>query len=512
MRLGMQAYDTAQQSKRQKVLDDRETKRWEREQREFADQDEAKAGLKELVTKGKRDDAAIAANRTANQAGLDSAVDAIGQGMKVVEPEYPALQREYTPATDYDMNLGLQRAALAKGDYGAVGGLQKEAGVLKGYEADRTFLQQARSLYDNREKDPATWAKFAQPHTGMVSNFQGLDFDARVNPKTGAIEIIPYTGGGVTEASFEQAIPYMLAADRLSRQYGDPGAAIDALAKMSDAERARIMDMSRFKMDKAKTIGGSIMEERKITDNAAHNKGMLGVAQMNAQTNREYKDGMLALGEQKASGTGAKSSRPQVDIKKNDDGSYLAVNKENGDPVYNMDANGRKLPLGMSVEQFTKLQAESEKAGVRMVEGFGEDGRFMYGYQGADGEIYSDPASAAAAGKNITGKKPEGKLPARIENQTKAPAPAPSRTAGTRNALLDKNGRILPNAKQLATGGSLLSESVIPALGRTAEAVVDVAKSAGTGPRALSLSTKIARGEKLDPAETVWAKRYGLIN
>jgi hypothetical protein len=41
---------------------------------------------------------------------------------------------------------------------------------------------------------------------------------------------------------------------------------------------------------------------------------------------------------------------------------------------------------------------------------------------------------------------------------------------------------------------------------------VDVAKSAGTGPRALSLSTKIARGEKLDPAETVWAKRYGLIN
>lgn len=120
MKMGMDAWNSAEQAKRQKTLDDRATKEYERKEKQWATEDKAVADYDNLVTNGKRNDAGI----QANDADFDRAVEATGRGLPM--PAAAPQAQEWLPATDIDKNRGLQAVSRARGDWNGVVALQKE--------------------------------------------------------------------------------------------------------------------------------------------------------------------------------------------------------------------------------------------------------------------------------------------------------------------------------------------------------------------------------------------------
>jgi hypothetical protein len=81
--------------------------------------------------------------------------------------------------------------------------------------------------------------------------------------------------------------------------------------------------------------------------------------------------------------------------KVNPDGSYTAFAKDGGMPLYNT-WHGETLPLGMEVDQFTKLKGDAAKARVQMQLGE-NDGKLEYRFIGADGNPYATVEQAGRA-------------------------------------------------------------------------------------------------------------------
>lgn len=139
---------------------------------------------------------------------------------------------------------------------------------LRGDEATRKFIQTGQELHARATAEGATaqdveaWSNFASPYMRMVSGFKGLEYDARVNPRTGVIEQVPYKGGAIQPVTFEQALPFMLASNNLLNEYKDPEAAVQALNAMSDKERQRVLAESAQRWARGVNISESVNRDR----------------------------------------------------------------------------------------------------------------------------------------------------------------------------------------------------------------------------------------------------------
>lgn len=188
----------------------------------------------------------------------------------------PGQGPQYRAATDADI-AGLTGAlAAAKGDAQGVLTSRAQAKQFKQTEEDRAWIRSMQELHDKAtrkvvvpkgsesdggvvdEQAVQAWAQVAQPYMNMVSQHKGLEFDARVNPKTGAIEIVPYQGGGVQPVNFNDALPYLMASRQLTSEYGDPTKAIEALASMSKDKQKALLDASTGRLQRAALVGKSI--------------------------------------------------------------------------------------------------------------------------------------------------------------------------------------------------------------------------------------------------------------
>lgn len=186
----------------------------------------------------------------------------------VARPRFDASQVKPTTASALDTERALRQVALAQRDVAGVRTSLGNERKLHGEDETRNFIKTAKQLWDNRNSSPeamAAWRKQVAPYTSMISQFDGLDFDARVNPKTGAIEVVPYTGGKVQEVSFEAAAPYLLRSFQLSSEFGNPEAALEAIGKMTPDERKRVMEGSTFRLGVASKVGSSINDAEKLS-------------------------------------------------------------------------------------------------------------------------------------------------------------------------------------------------------------------------------------------------------
>ena len=182
-----------------------------------------------------------------------------------------------SPMDLQNAQLGL---AIASRNPAMIAAATEKLNQLRGQDEIRNKIRAGKELYDNRESSPealAAWQKWAQPYTQMASGFNGLAADFRVNPRTGALEMIPYDGGKVAPLTFEAAMPYVIKGEQLLSQYSDPNAAIEALNSMTEAERKRVLEGTNQRLGVADKLGAS---DRDVFKN---------------QTDRDYKMGTLGL-------------------------------------------------------------------------------------------------------------------------------------------------------------------------------------------------------------------------
>lgn len=288
MRLGMAAWDSAEAAARQKVLDERAAQEhaWRVQDRERA------------TTQQEAEDAALRGVE-ALQGGIYADPGASGWNRVAPGAEYGPVQGVNTTpiaaprvrdANDMDFNLGLQRVALARRDMPQLVALRKEHQTLRSQDDDRAFLANAKALHDKATAKDATpedkdaWRQFSSPYASMLSEHKDFDFDVRVNPQTGAMEVIPYDGGKPYPVAFEQAAPFLLATDRLRRSYGDPNAPMEALGRIRGEERTRIKDDATFRLGKQDKISASQRDATKIANEKAYHDGVLGVQRLQAAT------------------------------------------------------------------------------------------------------------------------------------------------------------------------------------------------------------------------------------
>lgn len=411
--------------------------------------------------------------------GQQNAAESGGEAPAYVAPT--GLQPTYRPASRLDLNNLRMALADAKGDATAATALDDRGFKMQGDEDTRAFITRARQLYDGRTQSPealAEWQKFAQPHTQMISGYKGIDLDARVNPKTGVIEAIPYEGDKLQPVAFEQALPYLLKSYQLTSQFGSPEAAVEALNKLSAEERARLMGDTNFRFGIADKSSQSInrantAESSRITANAsalsARSAADLRAEQLRGlQTLRQGREEALQVMEAfdkltpeqqagpegqalvqrfntinvKAGGTvglqpkGGKSGPGSgllsrgVEQKKNDDGTYTAFDKTTGQALYNT-INGEPIPLGMDTSSYQGMKKAAQESGVKLAR-LEDNGRLVLRFEGADGQYYDDPAKAkyakapAAPGEapaetpRASGLKLSPAAQARMDEQTRA--------------------------------------------------------------------------------------------
>lgn len=294
MRLGASAWDAAEAAARQKVLDERAAQEhaWRVQDRERA------------TTQQEAEDAALRGVE-ALQGGIYADPGASGWNRVAPGAEYGPVQGVNTTpiaaprvrdANDMDFNLGLQRVALARRDMPQLVALRKEHQTLRSQDDDRAFLANAKALHDKATAKDATpedkdaWRQFSSPYASMLSEHKDFDFDVRVNPQTGAMEVIPYNGGKPYPVTFEQAAPFLLATDRLRRSYGDPNAPMEALGRIRGEERTRIKDDAMFRLGKQDKVGASQRDATKIANDKEHNDGLLGVKRQEAATHARQVD------------------------------------------------------------------------------------------------------------------------------------------------------------------------------------------------------------------------------
>jgi hypothetical protein len=86
-----------------------------------------------------------------------------------------------------------------------------------------------------------------------------------------------------------------------------------------------------------------------------------------------------------------------VDIRKTDEG-FIAFNKTNGKPVYNLGSKGQPLPLGISESELLSKEKQAASAGTPLeMRADPESGKLIIGYKGRDGNYYDSLEEARKA-------------------------------------------------------------------------------------------------------------------
>lgn len=397
-----------------------------------------------------------------------------------------SLPAQFTPGGDLARERALEGVSVAQRDVKGIRDSRTQQKQIQRDEDMRTFLSNTQQLFakanspDATDEDRAALATALAPHTRMISGYSGLDFDVRVNPKTGALEQIPYKGGAVTPVTFEQAAPYLMQSHLLLSEHGSPEKAVEELNKMSEAKRAQVIADGTRKLAQGQAVGKSIndanvAESGRITADAARTKANSDAARNKAVVDamdeaRKYRTDAAAVADEWDKLTPEQQAGPEgdallrrfnlanakaggqvglqrkdtpaeanaktkgrsvlqvpVDQKKNDDGTYTAFAKDGGHALYNT-VNGEAIPLGMSSTEYNSVKSKTAATNgkVKLVAGE-EGGRLVLKYQGSDGKFYDDLNSALYA------------KPARAASNTQPSTQGPDALPITASGLVTKS-------------------------------------------------------------------------
>lgn len=307
-------------------------------------------------------------------------------------PDAVGLRGSVLPAGGVSLKAGpsaseeqaiLAKIALLKGDIQGFNAA-RERGKVESRKAElRDFSNQGQKLYNARNESPEAmeaWVQFVSPYTSMISKYRGAEFDARVNPKTGQLEVIPYDGGEVQAVSIDEAMPYLQAAFQKTSEYGDPETAVKLLNDIAAAERTRSREDSSFRLGVADKVSGSVAKAAQLEETSRHNRATEGIqsaaaanqrkALGNAYKNiREFVDAkgntvLLDLNNLQAGADGAlaipqglrpKTARPEVTQKDIVDYAKALVENQTRDP----DAPSKPLTLDKAL-QVARAQLSGE--------------------------------------------------------------------------------------------------------------------------------------------------------
>ena len=192
--------------------------------------------------------------------------------------------------------------AVASRDSAAYAGLTAELQTMdrKDYQRNR-----ASTLLAMRD-DPAqaqAFQKAIAPAIKAFSEYNGIPNTYQYDPRTKNMVETPYgktdaktgatTYGTPREIPFATLLPYMMAHDSLTSEYGDPETAAAQMKNMSDAERTKRVDEAKQTLESAYKVSSAAAAQTHagasmISAGAAATSA--GAAVMNARTNQEFKN------------------------------------------------------------------------------------------------------------------------------------------------------------------------------------------------------------------------------
>lgn len=356
-------------------------------------------------------------DETASYANVENRRFGLAPAQTTSTPNAPTVQSR--KATGLDMNRAMLGVATAKKDIGAMQSLQTQGVEL---EWDDNFGKKLKEYTGSEEQIGAT-AQFVNDSSKRITlgdaGKDGVVRMAVVKPdgKADFLKLTKqdqaqlYAAGSMMEANPTKALTIMAGINKNL-------AAAVAADNGIEFKLAEVADKS----------AGRVETSLHNRETAAHQRGMLGVAQSNAQTNREYKDGMLKLNGEKAAAKPG-GGRPQVDVKEKEGGGWVAFSRSTGEPVYNVGVDGTKMPMGMSAERLGQMQKESAESKMPIREAFDANGALVFAFEGPDGKLYSDVTSAKGG---LAAPKADTKLPPPIVSPgMKLPARAAAPTEPT---------------------------------------------------------------------------------
>lgn len=338
----------------------------------------------------------------------------------------------------------LAKMALRTGDVTGFNSARTRGDALAGKEETRSFIQNTQKLYAQRNDSPEAmeaWSAHVAPYTSMVSKYKGLDMDFRVNPKTGALEGIPYEGGKVQSFELNEVMPYLVQTNKLASQFGDPDTAVAELNRMTEAQRARVLADTTHRAGIASKIGDSAakartgdQQDQKLRIDAAEAGGrsayyaaQAGAVNERTQALRDEqgrRDEAAKLADQYAGlsptdqsgavgqglirrfnmlnaksggqvslgGSGGAKARPDLKFQSSGDGGFFV--DANGYPVGRADPGMGLVPFGTDPRGDKSLVTKLDPKGIKIVSVEGQGGRPVWGYATADGRVFSTPEEA----------------------------------------------------------------------------------------------------------------------
>lgn len=333
-KLGGDMYDSAENAKRQKVLDERATTLFEEQRQDraravglrdqedavftylqnlnagvgSADQNQIKqtygmtpqqtaAGVKDGGMEGLR--SKLASYDVPDNYELQALPEGVGRSAPAVAPnnfvpfankvgpaapvKYNAGLLKQTQASELDQEKALEGISIARRDVAGIRtskASQKEIGRLTD---QRDYMTRLQTLSQDPEKAAEFQAELG-PALVAFSAFQGIPANFHFDPKTRQIVSTPYgqtdpkTGqvvyGAPTSVSLETAMPYLLAQRSLIKEYGDPEKAAAAMAKMTDDERTkRIADATRT-FAQATGLSTADVAQGTLTESGKHHRAL----------------------------------------------------------------------------------------------------------------------------------------------------------------------------------------------------------------------------------------------
>lgn len=306
MQLGMKAWNDAEAAKRQKVLDDRATEEYNRKKSLWQEEDAAFANLNTVqsgVSPETQQQIKATYGMTPQQIAQAGGAEGLKQKLASydvpdssdlqsvpatgLQPRFDASQLKTIAPSELDVERALRRVAVAQRNTAAIRDSYNNETKLLGKQEMRDFTKKTMGLFNARNESPeamAAWQEHVSPFTKMATSYSGLDMDVRVNPKTGKLESVPYSGGKVGELDVTQVMPYLMQSHQLSSQYGDPVAAAEALSRMSAEERRRVMENTSFRYGIADKESQAV--HRANTD--ANQAAELGIKRITAGAQADY--------------------------------------------------------------------------------------------------------------------------------------------------------------------------------------------------------------------------------
>lgn len=302
-KMGGDMYDSAQESKRQKVLDDRATTAYEQGQEDRQRAVGLRTQIDDAYARQRALNNGTIDGRTADFSGTSPSADAgpvmqdqmapvTGLRAPGAPADSPAPGLVRTPATQRDRNNAAMNIANLKQDDRQIAELNAQQMVTDRKDGQRAYMTHVQSLAN----DPTKFEEYAKemgPAIKAFSDFQGLPSSFNFDPKTRSIVETPYgtkdpkTGktsyGAAREVSFESMAPYMLAYRNLVSDYGDPETAAAQMRTMSDGERAKRFDEAKLSIDSATKLSSASTQQQGVDQQGAYQRGSLAIQAANAR-------------------------------------------------------------------------------------------------------------------------------------------------------------------------------------------------------------------------------------